>query len=323
MTKRAALLAIAGIMMGMAISAPSRAQEWPNRVVTIVVATAAGGNTDLMARLAAEYLTKTLGKPFVVENRPSAGGIIASTQVVNSPPDGHTMLFAPSAVVLLTPLVQKMPFDPESMLTPVTNVGTGAQVMAVKRSLPIKTLSEFLKYGKEHPGKLNFVIGGANNLSHLAPVLLFKQAGVDAIMVPTRGESDAITSLMSGDSDFYFGNASMLLQYAEHDSIRLVAVGTSERIAAAPAIPTASETVPGFEFSSWNGFFLPKATPEPIQEKLRKTVADMVAQPEISKRLSTMGITPGGQSKEQVQATFDRDRANYAAAAAAAGIVKQ
>ena len=313
------------LAIALAVACPTlalSADEWPSRQVSILVPTAAGGNTDLMARLAAEYLQTKLGKPFVVINKPSAGGVLTTEQTVNSPADGYTLLFAPSATVLLTPLVQQISVDPIKQLTPVTNVGTGSQVIAVKRSLPVTNLTEFLAYARANPGKLNYVVAGVNNISHLGPLLLFKRANVDLVMVPQRGEPQAIGDLISGDVDFYFGNASVLLQQAESDKIRLLAVGTSERIPAAPQLPTISETMPGFVFGSWNGFFVASGTPEPITSRLRQAIIDMTSQPELQKRLRDLGVVPGGQSEAQVKAVFEKDRESFAAAVAAAEIKK-
>ena len=301
-------------------SVPARATDWPTKPVTIYVTTAAGGNTDMMARMAADHLTATFGKTFVVENRPSAGGAQASGAVASAAPDGYSILFTPISAILLTPLVQKMSFNPDKTLTPVTNVGTGSQVIAVKRSLPINNLAEFLAYAKANPGKLNFAAAGTNNLSHLAPLLLFKRAEADVVMVPSRGEPQAISDLIAGNVDFYFGNTSVLLAQRDNPAIRLLAVGTAERVPSAPDIPTASETMPGFVFSSWNGFLVPNGTPEPIIEKLREAVSVLVKKPEVSARLTALGIIPGGQTKEQVAAAFEADRRNIGEAVKAAGI---
>jgi tripartite-type tricarboxylate transporter receptor subunit TctC len=317
LTRRAAL----ALAAAMTFAAPAHAStDWPTKPVTIYVTTAAGGNTDMMARLAAEHLTAKFGKPFVVENRPSAGGAAASGAVVNAAPDGYSLLFTPSSAILLAPLVQKMAFDPDKSLTPVTNVGTGSQVIAVKRSLPITNLAEFLAYAKANPGKLNFAAAGTNNLSHLAPLLLFKLAGAEVVMVPSRGESAAIADLIAGNVDFYFGNTSILLAQREHPAIRLLAVGTAQRVASAPDLPSASETVPGFVFASWNGFLVPNGTPDAITDKLRDAIAAWVKTPEISDRLNKLGIIPGGQTKEQVATAFAADRKNLGEAVKAAGI---
>ena len=294
--------------------------DWPNRSVSILVPTAAGGNTDIMARFAAEHLNKKLGQPFVVQNRPSAGGVLTSQALATADPDGYTLLFAPSSMVLLTPLVQTVPFDPEQ-LVPVTNVGTGSQVVAVKSSLPVVTFPELIAYAKANPGKLNFATAGVNNISHLGPVLMFKRAGVEMVMVAGRGEPQVVTDLMSGSIDFYFGNASVLLN-TDKDKIRLLAVGTASRLAAAPELPTIAETLPGFEFASWNGLFMPANTPEAIATKLRAAIVELVNTAEMKERLTKLGIVPGGQSKDEVAATFKKDRESFAAAVAAAGIKK-
>ena len=139
-------------------------------------------------------------------------------------------------------------------------------------------------------------------------------------MVPSRGEPQAISDLIAGNVDFYFGNTSVLLAQHDNPAIRLLAVGTAERVPSAPDIPTASETMPGFVFSSWNGFLVPNGTPEPIIEKLREAVSVLVKKPEVSARLTALGIIPGGQTKEQVAAAFEADRRSIGEAVKAAGI---
>jgi tripartite-type tricarboxylate transporter receptor subunit TctC len=318
---RAASLA-AGIAAALiAFAPPALAQDWPNKSVSILVPTAAGGNTDLMARLAAEYLNKKFGQPFVVQNRPSAGGVLTSQQVGTADPDGYTMLFAPNSMILLTPLVQAVSFEPDQILVPVTNVGTGSQVLAIRASLPPKNLAGLFAYAKDNPGKLNVAYAGANNISHLGPILLFKRAGVDIVMVPARGEPQSITDLLAGSVDVYFGNASVLLN-TDREKIRLLAVGTAKRIAAAPELPTITESMPGFEFASWNGFFVPVKTPGEVMVKLQAAIAELVSTPEMKKRLIDLGIVPGGQTNDEVTATFKKDRASFAEAVKVAGVKK-
>ena len=156
---------------------------------------------------------------------------------------------------------------------PVTNIGTGTQMIAIKRDLPVKSLPELIAYAKANPGKLNFTVAGTQNISHLAPVLLFARAGIDLVMVPQKSEPQAISDLVAGQVDLYFGNSSSLLPHINSDKVRLIAVGTAQRIPAAPDIPAVAETIPGFEFSSWNGFFAPAGTPEPVLASLRNEIA--------------------------------------------------
>ena len=300
--------------------APARAADWPNRPVTVVVPLAAGGNTDMMARMGAQWLSEKLGQAFVVENRVSAGGALGTAQVAAAHPDGYTILFSPSSMLLLTPLVQKVTFDADKQLVPVVNVGTGTQVIAIRRSLPVTTLAEFIAYAKANPGKLNFVIAGANNIAHLAPVLLFARAGVELVMIPAKGGPQAVTDLMAGQVDLYFGNASELLPHANSDKIRLIAVGTPQRIPAAPDLPTVAESFPGFEFSSWNGFSVPAGTPDEVINTIREQITALAKTPEVQKRLISLGIVPGGLSREETAAVFRKDRENFTASVKAAGI---
>jgi len=314
----APVLALCAAVSG--LTSRAHALDWPMRPVTVVVPLAAGGNTDMMARMGAQWLSEKLGQAFVVENRVSAGGALGTGHVAAAQPDGYTILFSPSSMLLLTPLVQKVSFDADKQLVPVVNVGTGTQVIAIRRSLPVKTLPEFIAYAKANPGKLNFVIAGANNIAHLAPVLLFARAGVNVVMIPAKGGPQAVSDLMSGQVDLYFGNASELLPQAESDKIRLIAVGTAQRIPAAPDLPTVAESYPGFEFSSWNGFSVPAGTPQPIIDAIRTQIAALMKTPEAQERLKRLGIVPGGLSKEETEAVFAKDRENFAASVKAAGI---
>jgi tripartite-type tricarboxylate transporter receptor subunit TctC len=274
----------------------------------------------MMARLGAQHLTAKLGQAFVVENRPGAGGALGTGQVATAAPDGYTLLFSASANINLTPQVQKLHFDPLKQLAPITNVGTGTQMIAIKRDLPVTTLAEFIAYAKANPGKLNFTVAGTQNISHLAPVLLFARAGIDLVMIPAKSEPQAVSDLISGQVDLYFGNASSLLPHIQNEKIRLIAVSTPHRIAAAPDIPTVAETMPGFEFSSWNGFSAPTATPEPVIDAIRREITAFAKTPEISERLSRLGIIPGGLAKEENEAVFKKDYESFAAAVKAAGI---
>ncbi len=300
--------------------APASAADWPTRPVTIVVPFGPGGNTDTMARLAAQDLSAKFGQNFIVENRPSPGGVIGMRSVVEAAPDGYTLLFCASSMITLTPQLQKLEFDPAKQLTVITNVGTGALVMGIKRSLPATNLPEFLAYAKAHPGKLNFTVAGTLNLSHFSPVRLFKLTGVDLVMVPARSEPQAISDLLSGVADVYFGNASALLPLINNSNIRLIAVSTPQRLAATPDIPTVAETVPGFEAASWNGFLAPTGTPEPILEAIRKEVTAFVKTPAINKRLTSLGIIPGGLTQEESDLAFRKEHDAYATAIKVVGL---
>jgi tripartite-type tricarboxylate transporter receptor subunit TctC len=300
-------------------SAPASA-EWPDHPVTIIVPFGPGGNTDMMARLAAQDLSQKFGQNFIIENRPSPGGVIGSRQVANAAPDGYTLLFCASSMITLTPQIEKLDYDPVAQLEPITNVGTGAQAIAIKKSLPATNLAEFIAYAKANPGKLNFTTAGVQNLSHFSPVRLFAATDVNVVMVPARAEPQAISDLLSGIADIYFGNASAVLPLMKNDNARVIAVSTPKRLAAFPDLPTVAETVPGFESSSWNGFLAPKGTPAPIIDALRKEITAFVNTPEISARLNGLGIIPGGMTREAIETAFRTEHDEYAAAIKVVGI---
>jgi tripartite-type tricarboxylate transporter receptor subunit TctC len=307
-------------VVALAAAAPLRAADWPARPVTVVVPFGAGGNTDMMARLGAQRLAAKFGQTFVVENRASAGGAIGTGMVAAAAPDGYTLLFSAATTINLTPQLQKLSFDPARQLVPITNVGTGAQMIGIKRSLPVTTLPEFIAFAKANPGKLNFTVAARQNISHLAPVLLFARAGVDLVMVPGKSGPQAVSDLLAGQVDLYFGNASELLPHVDDARIRLIAVGTAERLPVAPDIPAVAETIAGFEFSSWNGFFAPAGTPEPILDKIRSEITALAKSPHTAAQMKSLGIVPGGLTLAETEAVFRRDRESFAAAIKAAGI---
>jgi len=309
-----------------ALAAPhfaAASADWPNRPITIVVPFGPGGNTDTMARLAAADLSQKFGKNFIVENRPSPGGALGTRDVVRAAPDGYTLLFCSSSMITLTPQLEKLEFDPARQLVPITNVGTGALVLAIKPTLPATNLPEFLAFAKANPGKLNFTVAGTQNLTHFSSARLFAQTGINLVMVPARSEPQAVSDLLGGIADVYFGNASALLPLQGNPQIRLIAVSTPERLAAVPDLPTVAETVPGFEASSWNGFLAPAQTPPSIIEAIRNEVTAFVRTPEISQRLTRLGIVPGGMTADDIAAAFKKEHDALAAAIKITGIAAE
>jgi len=188
----AALVALAG---------PLHAADWPTRPVTVIVPFGAGGNTDMMARLGAQHLTAKLGQTFVIENKPSAGGSLGTGQVATAAPDGYTLLFSASANINLTPQVQKLNFDPTKQLVPITNMGTGTQIMAIKRSLPVTTLREFIAYAKANPDKMTYGSAGNGSVNHLLGEMLKTDADIKLVHVPYKGAPAAIGDVMGGHID--------------------------------------------------------------------------------------------------------------------------
>jgi len=230
--------------IGLALLAlsPALAQpnDWPARPVTVVVPFVAGGNTDMMARLAAERLTAKFHQPFVVENLGGAGGVIAAGQVARAAPDGYTLLFGAGSQLTLAPMVQKINYDPDKDLIPVTEFGTGPQILGVRADLPVATLP------KANPGKLSYAAVGVQTVTTIAAGVLKARAGLDMTLVPYKGGVQAMADLLAGHVDMYFGNASEMLPHLTSGKMKLVAVATAQRIPQAPDLPTVAETLPGF-----------------------------------------------------------------------------
>jgi tripartite-type tricarboxylate transporter receptor subunit TctC len=313
---------VRGIAVALAALAPcvSHAADWPAKPVTIVVPFVAGGNTDMMARLAAERLSTKFGQTFVVENRGGAGGVTAAAQVARSAPDGYTLLFGAGSQLVLAPLLQKVPYDPDRDLIPVTEFGTGPQILGVKADLPVNTLQDFIAYAKARPGKLSYAGVGVQTVTTIAAGVLLAKAELQMTLVPYKGGVQAVADLLAGHVDMYFGNASEMLPHLGGGKIRLIAVATQNRIPQAPDLPTVAETFPGFQFGSWNGFMVPAGTPKPVIDKLVEGSIEAVNTPAVNKKLVQSGIVPGGTTPAQVAERFKADRELFAEAVRIMGL---
>lgn len=315
---------VLGYLAATAASLPAttsaHAQTWPNAPVTLVVPFPAGGNTDTMARLLADRLQTKLGAPFVVENRPAGGGIVAAGQVARATPDGYTLIFAAAGQNIIIPMLQKVNFDPQKDLVPVSIFGTGAFILGAKQETPFSTLQEMIAYAKANPGKLNVASAGTGSIGHLSAALLGKRAGIQFVAVPYRGGGPAIAALVAGETDLYFGNASELLQFADSGRIKLLAVSTSEKLPQIPDVPTVAATFPGFSTSSWNGILAPAGLPGAVTEALVAGVRDAVCDPAIATRLLSLGIRPVGNTPAEFAAIIASERVSYREAVEAAGL---
>ena len=319
-TRRTALAA--ACLAGLAAAAPAAfAQQWPSRPVTVVVPFPAGGNTDTMARLASDYLSRTLGQNFIVENRPTAGGVVASAQVARADPDGTTLFFASAGQLIILPLMQKVNYDPDKDFIPVSIFGTGPFILGVRSNLPVKTMPELVAYAKGHKDKLNVASAGQGSIGHLSAALFGKRAGVDFVFVPYKGGGPAMQALLNHETDIYFGNASELLQHVDGGRIRVLGVSSEKPLAQLPNVPPVATLYPGFKTSSWNGFFVPAGTPPAIVARLEQSIAASVKDPTIRSRLEALGIEPVGNTSKEFAAVIDGDKPTYREAVEAAGLL--
>ncbi len=303
-----------------AFAAPAYAQatDWPTRNVNVVVPFAAGGNTDIMARLASQKLSETLKQTFVVENRVGAGGAIAANYVLQAPADGYTLFFGAAPQIAVLPKVQKVNYDPIKDFTPVSIFGTGPFILAINAAIPAKTIPEFVTYAKTK--KLNYGSGGTGSVSHLSGALFVARAGIDSTHIPFRGGAPAMTALLGGQVEMYFGNAADIIPHVETGKARILGVAADKRMKQLPDIPTLSEFYPNFSLSAWNGFLVSSKTPKPIVEKLAKNVIAAARDPGIVSQLTKLGIEPNGTTPEESAAQIAREQPQFDTAIKAAGL---
>jgi tripartite-type tricarboxylate transporter receptor subunit TctC len=272
-----------------AVSRIARAQTYPTRPVRLVVGAPAGGGFDIVARLMGQWLSERLGQPFVIDNRPGAGGNIGTEAVVRAPSDGYTLLLVTAASAINATLYEKLSFNLSHDIVPVAGIADVPEVMVVNPSLPAKTVPEFIAYAKANPGKLSMASGGNGTPSHVAGELFKMMTGTNMVHVPYRGLSPALTDLLGGQVQVAFGGLPSSIEHIRTGKLRALAVTTATRSEALPDIPTLGDFVPGYEASMWYGIGAPRNTPAEIVDKLNKEINAALADPKMNARLADLG----------------------------------
>jgi tripartite-type tricarboxylate transporter receptor subunit TctC len=268
------------------------AQAYPTRPVRIIVPFAPAGSSDIVARLMGQWLSERLGQPFVIENRPGAGGNIGTEAVVRASPDGYTLLIVGGWNAINATLYDKLSFNFIRDIAPVAGIHREPYVIAVHPSVPAKTVPEFIAYAKANPGKVTMASGGIGAPSHVSGELFKMKAGVNLVHVPYRGGGPAVTDLLGGQVQVMFAPTPPSIEHIRSGKLRALAVTTATRSDALPDIPTVGEFVPGYEASNWYGVGIPKNTPADIVDKLNKEINAGLADPKIKARLAVLGVTP-------------------------------
>jgi tripartite-type tricarboxylate transporter receptor subunit TctC len=292
--------------------------DWPTKPVTVVVGYAAGGNTDVMARMASKSLSENLKQSFVVENRIGAGGALAAASVAQAAPDGYTLFFAASPQIAIVPQIQKVNYDPKTSFVPVSVFGTGPFILGINAAIPAKTLREFVAYAKSR--KINYGSSGAGSIAHLAAALLVSRAGIDAVHVPFRGSGQVTAALLGGQVHMFFGNASDLVPHAENGRVTLLAVAAPARMKQIPNVPAIGETYSDMSLQSWNGFMVPAQTPPPIIDKLARHAIAVAKDPAIVAQLAALGIESNGTTPAEFAAQIRREQPQFDDAIKAANL---
>jgi tripartite-type tricarboxylate transporter receptor subunit TctC len=278
-----------------AVSRIARAQAYPSRPVRIIVAFAAGGSPDIIARLIGQWLSERLGQQFVVENRAGAGGNIGTEAAIRAPADGYTLLLVGAPQVINTTLYDKLNFDVIRDIVPVAGMIRMPLVMQVNPSIPAKTILEFIGYAKANPGVLNMASTGNGGSPHVAGELFKMMTGINMVHVPYRGGGPALTDLIGGQVQVMFVGSVGSIEYARSGKLRPLAVTTATRWDGLPDIPTVGDVVPGYEASAWYGIGAPRNTPAEIVDTLNKQINAGLADPKLKARLAELGgtVLPG------------------------------
>jgi tripartite-type tricarboxylate transporter receptor subunit TctC len=265
----------------------ARAQTYPARPVRILVGFAPAGTQDIFARLIGEWLSKRFGQAVVVENRPGAGGNIATELVVKAPADGHTLLLVASSAAINASLYAKLNFNFMQDVAPVAGISRAPLVMLVHPSIPAHTVPEFIAFAKSNPGKVNMASPGAGSVPHVAGELFKTMAGLDAQHVPYRGGAPALTDLLAGQVQMMFSN-SPILDHIKAGRLRALAVTTTTPSNVLPHLPTVSASLPGFEASNWQGIGAPINTPSEIIDALNRAINAALGDPKLRRQLADM-----------------------------------
>lgn len=275
-----------------AVSRIARAQAYPTRPVHIFVGFAAGGPTDIIARLIGQWLSEQLGQPFVIEDRPGAATNIATEAVAHAPPDGYTLLAAVSTNTVNPALYPNLNFNFIRDIAMVAGVTRSPLVLEVNPAVPVGSVAELIAYVKAHPGKLSLASFGTGTISHVAGVLFKTEAGIEMTHVPYRGSAPLVVDLLSGQVQSAFDNLQSSIAYIKQGKLRALAVTTATRSPALPDVPTLGEFFPGYEANVWNGIGVPRATPVEVIAKLNKEINAGLADPRLAARIADLASTP-------------------------------
>ena len=268
------------------------AQAYPSRPVHWVVTVAPAGPADTLARLLGSWLSERLGQPFIIENRPGAGGNIGTEAVVRAPADGYTLHLTATSDAINATFYDTLNFDIRRDLTPIASLMRGPFIMEVNSSFPARTVPEFIAYAKANPGKINFASGGKGFASHISGELFKMMTGVNMVHVPYRGQAPALTDLLGGQVQLIFDSPISSLAHIRSGKLRPLAVTTTTRSEALPDVPPMADFVPGYEASIWFGVSAPRNTPAEIVDKLNQEINAGLTDPKIKTRLAELGSAP-------------------------------
>jgi tripartite-type tricarboxylate transporter receptor subunit TctC len=302
--------------------AQDAAAGYPGKVVRIIVPAAAGGGADIIARIFAQPLGKSLGQNFVVDNRPGASNIIGTEIVAKAPPDGYTLVLGTTGPLANNPLLYaKLPYDSIKDFAPISNVANSAFVLVVHPSLPVNSVAELIALAKAKPGELVYASWGRGSATHLATELLMTMTQVKLVQVPYKGSGNAMPDMLAGNVQMAFDSMLSSVPYIRVGRLRPLGISALKRSSVIPDVPTLAESgLAGFEAGSWYGFLAPAKTPHEIVTKLHGEIIKALKLPEVQERLASLGTEPIGSTPEEFAEQIRRDLEKWGKVVQAAGI---
>ena len=310
--------------LALTLTAPAAMAAWPDgKPISIVVPYAPGGTADALARLIAQHLGTKLSTSVVVVNKAGASGIIGAQAVAQASPDGFTVLYD-ATPLSINPHLQKMPFDAEKDLLPVTQVGVTPMLLTVPKTSTFATAQDLLKAAKQSPGKLTFGSGGQGTVQYMAPELMNQAAGVNMLHIPYKSGGLAVTAVIAAEVDMGFFNLPAISGHVKSGTVKALAITSAQRNPAFPDVPTVSEVIgKPYESYEWNGIFLPKGTSPEIVNRLQVAVKEVLAMPEVKGKFDSLGSRIVASTPEEFRKYLAGETQRWAATVKAAGIKKE
>lgn len=294
-------------------SGSAMAQAWPAKPVTLIVPFATGGTTDVLARTVGQELSKSLGQPVIVENKPGAGATLGADYVTKAKPDGHTLLIGAVHHTIATSVYKKLPYDFQKDLAPVTTLALVPNVLVVHPSMPAKNVQELLALAKSSPGKYTYGSNGNGTAQHLIGAQFERMGGVQILHVPYKGSGPLTTDLLGGQVNMSFDTIPPVISHIKAGKLRPLAVTTIKRSTTLPDVPTLDEAgLKGFDLGTWFGVLAPAATPKDIVVRLNTEIVKIVHSPAFKKKMEEIGAEPIGNTPEQMAAQIKDDTERYA-----------
>jgi len=312
------------ILMLLATLAPvaAQAQSYPARPVRLIVADAAGGAPDQLARLLAQALSEQLGQQMIVDNRPGAAGALGADIAAKAPPDGYSLLLTTTTIYAILPSLKKsLPYDPVKDFVPISRIATSSNVLVVNVSLPAHSVAELVQLAKSKPGALNYASAGLGSPAHLAGEMLNLLAGIRLTHVPYKGAAPALLDVIAGNAQLLITSPISAGAHMNGGRVRALATTGSERNPSLPQLPTIAETVPGYEITQSWGVVAPTGTPAAIVQRLSVEIAKAMNRPEVKERVLKTGALPAGDTPAAFAAFMGRERARLAEVISKSGIV--